>query len=129
MIFLDYETGKNRDGSDVFNTAVQKKFHYNNPTYIFHGFPGTLVFNFGRIGGLIAAFVIFLLVRKANSNKYQKSFMAIVCTIYFSSQAAKSIFFTDMFGMSGNWFFIILLFLYIILNNKGYTKIIKKHDK
>ena len=129
MIFLDYETGKNRDGSDVFNTAVQKKFHYNNPTYIFHGFPGTLVFNFGRIGGLIAAFVIFLLVRKANSNKYQKSFMAIVCTIYFSSQAAKSIFFTDMFGMSGNWFFIVLLFLYIILNNKGYTKIIKKQDR
>lgn len=129
MLFLDYETGENREGSGVFNTAVQKKFHYNNPTYIFHGFPGTLVFNFGRFGGLLAAFVIFLLIRKANRNKYQKSFMSIVCTIYFSSQAAKSIFFTDMFGISGNWFFIILLFIYIILNFKGYTKKVNRYEK
>lgn len=126
-LFLDYETGKNRDGAGVFNTSVQKKFNYNNPTYIFYGFPGVLVFNFGRFGGLITAILIYILIRNANRNKYDKSLMSIICTLYFSSQAAKSIFFTDMFGMSGNWLFIILIFLYIILKKTGYKKMIYKY--
>lgn len=116
---LDYPHGKTRDGS-AYDSDIVKKYHYSYPFYIFYTAVGGIYFDWGAIGTLIFAVLLFFLMHRFYLNPYRISFMTVVFTIYLSALFAKGIFYLDYsFNKSGNVLIICLVFFYFLLRETG----------
>lgn len=120
LLGMDYDNGAGREDSGVYNTVVMKKFHYNNPTYIFHGFAGVWFFNWGKfLTPLIFALFYYLIKRIKARDQWSYPFMMI--TVFFASWIAKGIFYADYSYEAGNILYVYLLFLCSHLYRNGKT--------
>lgn len=124
MLFLDYTSTLAREKSDVFNSDIKEKMHYSNPTYIFHGTAGLFVFNFGKIGGVVAAFCFFLIFRVKTRKNSTISVLTILCILLFASNVLKGICYMELAGFDGNYSLLYLIILSMLLKRNGQTKYI-----
>ena len=115
---LDYPHGKTRDGT-IYDSDIEKNCHYSYPIYIFHTAVGGIYFDWGAIGTLILAVLLFFLMHRFYLNPYRISFMTVVFTIYLSALFAKGIFYLDYSNKSGNVLIICLVFFYFLLRETG----------
>lgn len=116
---LDYPQEKTRDGATGYDLDTQKKFHYYQPTYIFHGTTGQFLFDWGKVGVYVIAILFYLLMQRAWKNKRKISFMAIVSVIFLASFIGKGVFYFDYGNKAGNFMVIFMFILYFILRING----------
>lgn len=124
LMGLNYNDGKGRDGSDVTNSSIEKKFKYKHPVYVFYGLAGGWYFNWGRIGSFVLVSLFFFFMKK-NKVKIKISFSVIMITIIMASYSAKGMFFCDYGFESGNMLIIYVLLLSRLLKRYGYSKRVK----
>ena len=121
ILGLPYDDGLSREGEAVFNTYIQKEYHYYNPTYIFHGFVGDWCFNWGFITTFILAVLFNFVLRKSYRNERKLSFILICVTIILSGYVGKGIFYLDYQSESGNLLIVYLILLWLILKKYGHS--------
>ena len=121
ILGLSYNDGLSREGETVFNSYIQDKFHYYNPTYIFHGLVGAWCFNWGFIITFILAFIFNYSLRRAYRNRRSLSFMLICVTIIFTGYIGKGIFYADYQSEPGNLLILYVIFLWFYLKKYGYN--------
>ncbi len=125
IVGLDYDNGKAREDEGVTSMFIANKFHYPNPTYIFHGVAGTWFFNWGRV--LTPVFFLlfyYLMTRKRKRVSPCISFINILVIIIAGSYVAKGVFYGDYSFESGNLLFFYIFLIWIYLRKYGSSKTI-----
>lgn len=123
---LDYDDGTTREETTVFNSYIQKKFHYYNPTYIFHGVVGGWVMNWGFIITFIIVLWVNIRFRKCFKSSLKLSFIQIILVIVVSSYIGKGMFYSDYQNEAGNFMILYLFILWLYLRKHGYSVNVKE---
>lgn len=110
ILGLRYDDGLGREGSDVYNTYIQRYYGYPHPTYIFYGILGTYVFNWGFYIPFFLCILLFVFMKRKYGKK-SVSFMTIVITPFLGSYIAKGVTYADYCYESGNILIIMLIFM------------------
>lgn len=128
IVGLDYTTTKSRDNEEVYNRDIQKKFHYNNPTYIFHGTAGVFVFNFGRIGGVLLAVLFYIWIRMLIRKSGSISAIVLLIILIITANLLKGICYMEITSYEGNYLILYIVLTYLFLKKNSYNIPIKnKH--
>ncbi len=121
MVGLEYNDGKSRDSSSVYDSYISRNYSYSYPVYIFYGLAGNYYSNWGKFLTLFIAIGINIGLQRLSRRKDRKSAFSIMLCIIAAAYIGKGIFYEDYRFESGNLFYVYLFCLYIYLNKYGRT--------
>ena len=124
---LDYDDGKNREGTTTYNTFLIKKTHYQHPAYIFYGLIGSYYKEWGFMLTIIMALAFNLWFRHLFKKKDIVGYMPLITFCVLAAYVAKGIFFPEYSGTSHNIMFIYLVIFFFVFRKFGYSIKIQKH--
>ena len=123
---LDYDDGKNREGTTTYNTFLTKKTHYQHPAYIFYGLIGSYYKEWGFMLTIIMALAFHLWFRHLFKKKDNVGYMPLITFCVLAAYVAKGIFFPEYSGTSHNIMFIYLVVFFFMFKKFGYSIKIQK---
>lgn len=118
---LDYDDGKNREGTTTYNTFLTKKTHYQHPAYIFYGLIGSYYKEWGFMLTIIMALAFHLWFRHLFKKKDIVGYMPLITFCVLAAYVAKGIFFPEYSGTSHNIMFIYLVVFFFAFKKFGYS--------